>query len=67
VPLGEKYVVHTECHELGKRPWYHQGDYFPKNRTPELASQYDRAAMTKAWQRFDERGRRAMRLPPFDK
>ena len=28
--LGDQLVVHTEVFELGKQPWYHQGDYFLK-------------------------------------
>jgi hypothetical protein len=53
--LGDELVVHTEVLEAGKKPWYHQGDYFPKRCGATTAEESDSAALCRAWVRFEER------------
>jgi hypothetical protein len=66
--MGDQFVVHTEVYESDKKPWYHQGDYFPKPSDAARADESDAVALRKAWARFDERVRRALRMdPPPDK
>jgi hypothetical protein len=62
--LGDQLVVHTEVFEPGKKPWYHQGDYFPKRSDAPGAAESDGAALRKAWARFEERARRSLHLDP---
>ncbi len=62
--LGEQHVVHTEVLEPGKKPWYHQGDYFPKRCDASTAHASDAEALRKAWARFDERARRSLHMEP---
>ena len=62
--LGDELVVHTEVLEPGKKPWYHQGDYFPKRNGAGTAKESDATALHKAWARFEERVRRSLRFDP---
>ncbi len=62
--LGDELVVHTEVLEPGKKPWYHQGDYFPKRSGAPTAGESDAEALRKAWTRFEERARRSLRMEP---
>ncbi len=62
--LGDQFVVHTEVFEPDKKPWYHQGDYFPKHNDAPTAAESDAAALRKAWARFEERARRSLRMDP---
>jgi hypothetical protein len=62
--LGDQYVVHTEVREPDKEPWYHQGDYFPKQNDAPTAKESDAVALSKAWARFEERARRSLRMEP---
>ncbi len=61
---GDEIVVHTEVLEPGKKPWYHQGDYFPKRSGAPTAAESDSEALRKAWARFEERVRRSLRMEP---
>jgi hypothetical protein len=36
---GDQHVVHTQFLEPDKKPWYHQGDYFPKRNYAARPSQ----------------------------
>ena len=62
--LGDQFVVHTEVFEPDKKPWYHQGDYFPKRSDASTAAESDTVALRKAWVRFEERVRRSLRMDP---
>ena len=62
--LGDQHVVHTEVLEPGKKPWYHQGDYFRERDDSPTAQESDAAALRKAWARFEERARRSLRMEP---
>jgi hypothetical protein len=64
--LGDQHVVHTQVFETGKEPWYHQGDYFPKQCDAPTAGESDAEALRKAWARFEERARHSLRMkqPP---
>jgi hypothetical protein len=61
---GDQFVVHTEVIEPNKKPWYHQGDYFPKRKDAPTADESDAVALRKAWARFEERARRSMGMEP---
>ena len=62
--LGDQFVLHTEVFEPDKKPWYHQGDYFPKRYDAPTAAESNAAALPKAWARFEERVRRSLRMDP---
>ena len=62
--LGDQYVVHTGVIEPKKKPWYHHGDYFPKESGTLPAEESDAVALCKAWARFEERDRRSLRVEP---
>jgi len=62
--LGDQHVVHTQVFEPGKKPWYHQGDYFPKRNDAPTAEESDAEALRKAWARFEERARHSLRMDP---
>ena len=62
--MGDQHVVHTEVREPGKKPWYHQGDYFPKRSDTPTAEESDTLQLRKAWARFEERVRRSLRMDP---
>ncbi len=62
--LGNQFVVHTEVNEPNKKPWYHQGDYFPKRNGATTADKSDAAALRKAWARFEERARLSLYMDP---
>ena len=62
--LGDQLVVHTEVLELDKKPWYHQGDYFPKRTDATTAESSDAMALRKVWARFEERVRRSLHMDP---
>jgi hypothetical protein len=62
--LGDELVVHTEVLEPGKKPWYHQGDYFKKRGDARTTRDSDADALRKAWARFEERARRSLRMEP---
>ena len=62
--LGDQHVVHTQVLESGKKPWYHQGDYFPKRNDAPTAEESDAEALRKAWARFEERARRSLGMEP---
>jgi hypothetical protein len=55
--LDDQYVVHTQVFE-GDQSFFHQGSYFPK-----LEGNPDEA-LAKAWERFEERSRHTMMMPP---
>jgi hypothetical protein len=63
--LGGQYVVHTQVLEPGKKPWYHQGDYFPKGTGAPSAHESDAESLRKAWTRFEERVRRSLNVEPL--
>ncbi len=50
--------------EPGKKPWYHQGDYFPKRGDAPTAEESDAESLRKAWARFEERARRSLCMVP---
>jgi hypothetical protein len=58
--LGDQHVVHTQVFEPGKKPWYHQGDYFSKPSVAPTAGESDSEALRRAWTRFEERSRRSL-------
>jgi hypothetical protein len=62
--LGDQHVVHTEVLEPGRKPWYHQGDYFPKRNDASSAAESDAGALRKAWTRFEQRVRRSLKMDP---
>ena len=62
--LGDQHVVHTQVLEPGKKPRYHQGDYFPKRGDATTAEESDAEALRKAWARFEERARRSLGMEP---
>ena len=62
--LGDQYVVHTQVIEPGKKPWYHQGDYFPKQSAAPTAGTSDTQSLRKAWVRFEARCRRLLAMEP---
>jgi len=62
--LGDQHVVHTQVFEPGKKPWYYQGDYFPKHGDAPTAEESDAAALRTAWIRFEERARRSLGMEP---
>ncbi len=62
--LGDEFVVHTEVLGNGKKPWYHQVEYFPKRSGVPTAAESDSEALRKAWARFEERVRRSLRMEP---
>jgi hypothetical protein len=64
--LGGRYVVHTEVLEPGRKPWYHQGDYFRNGKDAPSAEEPDSEPLRKAWARFEERVRRSLNMdrPP---
>jgi hypothetical protein len=39
--VGNQHVVHTQVFETGKKPWYHQGDYFPTRGGAATAEESD--------------------------
>ena len=53
--LGEKFVVHTQCREVGRQPWYHNGDYFYKSNAAATVAESHHMALARAWARFDSR------------
>jgi hypothetical protein len=62
--LGDQFVVHTEVFEPDKKPWYHQGDYFPKQNDAPTAEESEAAPLRKAWARFEERARCSLHMDP---
>ena len=62
--MGDQLVVHTEVIEPDKKPWYHQGDYFPKKSDISTAGESDAAVLRKAWARFEERARLSLHMDP---
>ena len=62
--MGDQFVVHTEAIEPDKKPWYHQGDYFPRRRDATNAEKSDATALRKAWARFEERSRLSLHMDP---
>ncbi len=62
--LGDQHVVHTQVFEVGKEPWYHQGDYFPKGDDAPTTQESDATALRKAWARLEERAPRSLRMDP---
>jgi hypothetical protein len=62
--LGDQFVVHTEVIEPDKKPWYHQGDYFPKRSDATTTDESYAAALRKAWARFEERARISLHMDP---
>ena len=62
--LGDQFVVHTEVIEPDKKPWYHQGDYYPKRNDARTADEPDAPALSKAWARFEERARCSLKHGP---
>ena len=62
--LGDEHVVHTQVLEPGRKPWYHQGDYFKKRGDAPTSGESDAEAWRKAWVRFEERARRSLRMEP---
>jgi hypothetical protein len=62
--LGDQFVVHTEVIEPDRKPWQHQGDYFPKRSDATTTDKSFAAALRKAWARFEERTRLSLRMDP---
>jgi hypothetical protein len=67
--LGDQYVVHTQIFDGVRKPYFHQGDYFPKTNDSAPVAHPPAEALCKAWARFEERARRTMQLalPPTKK
>ena len=53
--LDDEYVVHTQVLEPGRKPVYHQGDYFQKRNDARTTNESVAKALRKAWARFEER------------
>ena len=64
--LGKQYVVHMQCFDGHRRPYFHQGDYFPKTNDSSPVAKPPAEALCKAWARFEERVRRTLQLPSTD-
>jgi hypothetical protein len=47
-----------------KKPWHHQGDYFPKRCAAAIVGESDAETLRKAWARFEERARRSLHMEP---
>ena len=62
--LGDQHVVHTQVFEPGRKPWYHQGDYFPKRGDAPTSGESHSESLRKAWARFEERARRSISMEP---
>lgn len=66
--LGDKFVVHDECIEEGRKPYFACGNYFPKS-VRKLGGKYgrdddsDMVALQKAWKVFEKRSRRLLGMP----
>jgi hypothetical protein len=67
--LGDQYVVHTQIFDGVRKPYFQQGDDFPKTNDSAPVAHPPAEALCKAWARFEERARRTlqMALPPTKK
>ena len=66
--LGNKYVVHTQICDGVQKPYFHQGDYFPKtNDSAPVAHPPGAEALCKAWARFEERARRSLQMRSLER
>ena len=61
--LGNQYVVHMQCFDGVQKPYFHQGDYFPKTNDSAPVAHPPAEALCKAWARFEERARRSLQMP----
>jgi hypothetical protein len=62
--LGDQFVVRTQVFEPGKKPRYHQGDYFPTRRGAPTAEEFGTEASRWAWACVEERTRRSLGMEP---
>ena len=61
--LGDQYVVHTQVFDGVQKPYFHQGEYFPKTNDSAPVAHPPAEALCKAWARFEERARRTLQMP----